>query len=230
MRKFNVSFLALAALAVSAQATFDVGNNPDFDTLNGFYSDSLASGPDNFWGQHMGDTFTLDGAPSFDVQSIVFWGYSENFLDPLDLSNVASFEINIWDLDGLGLPSTLSASYTLPTASLGVEEAFEIDTDYHVYKLTADVSGLSLDAGSYGLSVGANLVEPWDNAFVWLTSAEGDNSIFGIVYGADDWGNWLTVADRNLAFRVQGEAVPEPMTMAVLGGLALVAARRRKKA
>lgn len=220
MRKLIISALASCVLTSAAFSFFDVGNDPDLTAPGGYFSDGY-SGGGNFYDTSRAETFELTGAPSFDVQNIRFWGGSENFVFP-DLSNMESFEINIFDLSA-GIPNNLLYSQTFATAALNPTNVGTFGSGATIYEFNAAVS-TTLGPGTYALNIGANLVEPDDDAFVWAWNVFGTSDLSSLVYNYTEWG---TLGD-DLAFRVQGEAVPEPMTLTVLGGLALLAARRRK--
>lgn len=217
------SLFATATLTVVASANAAIIFSQPSTSADGYYTDGLSTGGSQFYGQSMADDFSV-GGPGYTVNKVTFWGGSENFFGPADLTNFSAFDINI--LDGsFNVVQTISApkaSFTItPTGSNntggGIEYKFELTTNFN------------LAAGNYWFNVGSINVAPQDDAFVWSTSSAGDDDLAFTFFDANGWQGLTDTANKGLAFQLEGTAVPEPATMAALGlGVAALIRRRRK--
>lgn len=216
---------ALVAVVLLASVSFaDVlySQPNDRAAQPSFFSDAV---PGQFFSQRMADDFTLNADAQ--ITGIRWWGGSQ-FFQYADLTNMASFTVVLYSsVDGVPAiltplaDETFATFATNPTATgltlygNGIQYGHEI-------ALSAPVN---VQAGQkYWLSVGATLVAPFADGWVWSGSTVGN------LVNATDYftGGGYTVYDptfNDLAFEIIG--VPEPTTALiglVLGGLTL---RRR---
>lgn len=189
-----------------------------------FYSDAV---PGQFFSQRMADNFTLASAGS--ATALRWWGGSQNF-QFADTNNMASYTVVLYASDNLGAPDIANILFqqTVDSESNGFEQlatgATNIGggTEYR-YTLQLDAA-LALDAGvQYWISVGATLINPGADAWVWSGSTVGD------LANATDYftGAGYTVYDpsfNDLAF----EIIPAPGPVALLAFAGLAGTRRRR--
>lgn len=214
------------AIAASTAAHAALYSQPsDRPAQPSFYSDAVSG---QFFSQRMADNFTLDAAGS--ATALRWWGGSQNFQFP-DTNNMASYTVVIYASSAAsGGPDTASIlfqrtvdaesagfDYTATGASLingGIEYQYTLNLD----------APLALAAGTqYWISVGATLVNPGADAWVWSGSTAGD-----LVNATDFFtGSGYTVFDptfNDLAF----EIIPAPGAASLLALAGLTAARRRR--
>lgn len=213
--------IVTASLAVVASANaWTVGNAVDNAQFGaGYFSDGQTQAS-TFYNQRMADNFTLGASAGYVVNSITWWGGSEGeFFD--DLTNMAGFEIEIYD----GAMATVYNS-TTATGSLTVTDLGPGMFGPNVYEFTLGGLNASIGmGGNYLISIGGIYVNPLDDAFVWQTGI-GDGTLYYNLDRGDVFGS--SVASDS-AFRLDGTIVPEPATMAALGlGVAALLRRRRK--
>jgi len=193
---------AIMVCAASAQAAIVYEQLPD-GTGNGYFSDGNQGV--QFYDNRIADNFTLSSATS--ITQVQWWGGSENFFGPPDiLPQINSFVISFYNNVG-GFPVEPPIyTETIPLANItatltgntnvvgGLEYLFEAN-------LAAPVP---ISAGTpYSLHIGAILVFPQDDAFVWHT-ADADTVLTGDGLGAAlNDGTWeLVVEPEDTAFRL----------------------------
>lgn len=220
-----VSCLAVAPLA-SADVLFSQPN--DRPAEPSFFSDAVSG---QFFSQRIADNFSLSADSTID--SLRWWGGSQNFAFA-DLTNMESWTVEIFSADAAGGVGDLafSATYFIGSARGGslemtVNPTGDLNlTGGQVFEHEAQTGGLSLDAGDYWFSVGATLVQPFGDGWVWAGSTVGD-----LVNATDFFdGSGFVVFDptfNDLAFEIEGTAIPAPASALVLG-LALAGVTRRR--
>jgi hypothetical protein len=214
--------LALTALAICAPLSSFAAvlwDNPLLGVGNGgYWADAVQQNNVSFYAQSVAGDFTLGAASN--VSSISWVGASE-FFQFADLTNMPSFEINIYDASFNNVFST-----TVATSSLGQTILGPSFNGANEYELTYTGS-VNLGAGSYWLNVGAVMTDPSADAFAWSFGGSATGDLAGD-FGTNGTG-WTPFSGlQEVAFRLEGSAVPEPATMAVLGlGVAALARRRR---
>lgn len=211
--------LVAAAVVIGGAANAVVLHDNGHASPDGYFSDSLASNGSYFWSQTIADNFTISGAST--VTSIEFWGGSEGFFFD-DLTNFSNFEINIFsNINSAPIyTATVSTASLSPTLTGGSNTGGGFE-----YKFTHNMSQV-LAAGTYFLNVGSVNVAPGDDGWVWSTGADDNTFKYNLFDGA----GWIDqAATPGTAFRINGDAVPEPATMIALGAGLLALARRRRK-
>ncbi len=220
MKFIKTSLLVAASIGVAASASANILYSQTTNSLNGYFSDALSTNGSQFYEQTVADDFTV-GAPGWNVTKIRFWGFSENFIFP-DLQNFSDLEVNFMNPLGstvVGAIVPLSGFTITPIGTSvagGPEYMFEL------------ASNFNLAAGTWYLNIGSINISPGDDAWVWSTSSQGDGQIFTNFFDGNGF-NPDTANQPNLAFELEGTAVPEPATMAAIGlGVAAMLRRRRK--
>jgi len=220
MKFIKTSLLVAASIGVAASASADVLFSQTTNSLNGYFSDALSTNGSQFWEQTVADDFTV-GAPGWNVTTIRFWGFSENFLFS-NLDNFSDWEVNIMSPLGTTVVGGIVPKANFTITQLGTSVAGGPE---YMFELA---SNFNLAAGTYYLNIGSINVSPGDDGWVWSTSSQGDGQIFTNFFDGNGF-NPDTANQPNLAFEFEGTAVPEPATMAAIGvGVAAMLRRRRK--
>lgn len=212
-----VAFAAVVPFSGFAAVLFDQTPVTEVDS---YFSDGISTGGSQFYAQAVADDFTISGAST--LSTITFFGASENFFAD-DLSNYSSFDIAILDSSFNTVASWNFATAALNPTLTGQTGSF---TGASGYSLTANVNQ-NLAAGNYWLHVGAVNVDPQGDAFQWSSSA-GNSVLAANFFDGNGWQSF-SPQDPGVAFRLEGSAVPEPATMAVLGLGVAALIRRRKR-
>lgn len=211
-------------LAFAASASADVLYSQPNDRPNqiSFFSDAVSG---QFFSQRMADDFVLGGDAM--ISGVKWWGGSQNFQFD-DLTNMTSFTVLILgDDNGPDLGNVL-ASITLDTASTNPIETenllFAGGQQYE--QEIAFGAPVAVNGGeTLWVSIGATLVQPAGDAWVWSGSTVGN-----LVNATDFFdGSGFIVFDptaNDLAFEIIG--VPEPATAGLLA-LGAVGLLRRKR-
>lgn len=229
MRSLRVLSIVAACVGVvgSANAQMSLYKQVSNTAVGGFiaggdFSDGLSTGG-QFYSQTMADDFTV-GAGGWNVIGIRFWGSSENFFGPPDLSNFSDFDINI--MSSLG---TVSHSWTVSTASLSPVPTGNANLGAGIeYEFLLNAS-FTLAAGTHWINIGSKNIDPNADSWAWSWSSTGNSNIAAWDFGAPAWTEFQ---GTNLAFEFIGPSnvVPEPFTMALgLGAAGAYIRRRRRK-
>lgn len=198
---------ALAALAIglsaaTTNAAIVYEQLPD-GTGNGYFSDGNQGV--QFYDNRIADNFTLTSATS--ITQVQWWGGSENFFGPPDiLPQINSFVISFYNNVG-GFPVEPPIyTETIPIANITATLTGETNVVGGLeYLFVADLAApVPIPAGTpHSLHIGAILVFPDDDAFVWHTS-DADTVLTGDGLGAAlNDGIWELVAEpEDTAFRL----------------------------
>ena len=219
---FMFGCVAVVAGGACADTTlYSQGN--DEPTISSFYSDAVAG---QFFSQRMADNFSIGTAAT--VTGVKWWGGSQNY-QYSDLSNMSDFIVEILADDGAGNPDGTNVLYSHlftkaecnPTVTGASNFGGGID---YAYSATLTLP-LNLQAGTqYWVSIGAKLVNPFADAWVWNHSTVGDGKNASNFFNGP---NYFVFNSGDMAFEVVG-SVPAPSALSAIGLGSLVALRRRR--
>ena len=208
----------LPVLAIGTLATS--GNAATITEVGGFPGGALISNPSDFTSSTRvsstatkGQTFSL--ASETDITAFTFQLEGEAG-DAWDADG--SLTLSIYNLDGGGLPTgaaLFSESGTLP----GTIDAPE---GYNDFLTITPGSTWNLAAGSYGLAISTS-----DADLRFELTTEDAYSAGNLITNTGSWA--ANTSGTDLAFAIEGNVVPEPGSLALigLGGLCLIKRRRR---
>lgn len=215
----------MVASAFAAQTSANIYiQESDRNDSPSFFSDAV---PGQFFSQRMADNFTLSSDAS--ATAIRWWGGSQNF-QFADTNNMASYTVVLYASDSSGAPdeSAILFEATVDSETNGFDQAATGVNNFNggiEYRYTLELDhAIALTAGTqYWISVGATLVNPGADAWVWAGSTQGD-----LVNATDFFnGSGYSVFDptfNDLAFAI----VPAPGAIAFLIPAAILGTRRRR--
>ena len=215
---FVLGVVALSAAAANAASLYSTGT---FDPELAFASDAV---PGQFNNQRLAEAFVLSSTSI--VSDVQWWGRSEGSFFH-DLSNMSSFTLAIYS-DAGAIPGSQVFSSNVPVATVTPTVVGTDSSGNNLYSFDFSFAGgLSLERGTYWLSVGTENVDPDGDGFYWQASQQRISGNFAADSGVSE--NWGTSGFADLALQVNGSPVPEPATLAGVGLGALALLRRRKK-
>lgn len=213
LRRFVLLGLCAALTGVASAGPFSVTQPYDSGNLgDGFYADATSSNATYYYNSNIADDFALPASSGYyEVTQVEFWGCSENYLFT-DLTNFSSWQIEFYSNSG-GVPGSLLGSATISKASCS---PIQVGTDAFgskIYKFTASVPTTNLGAGgNYFVCIGSVQVNGQNDAWVWHTGLNGNNSVAfrRIVSGGSGWDAWGTAPNtgNDTAWTVSGTEVP----------------------
>ena len=214
--------LSLFAVAVSASQADPIVNQMDYDVNLGYWSTANAGAFSNYSSY---ENFTIGTQTT--VTDILWAGMTENWGTGILADNVSGFRVMITG-DSAGVPGSVVYDTTF---ALGATNSVNVGPGYATpsQAYTHSVGGLNIDlaAGDYWLHVGAVYILPGETQWAWMATAsvyDGESISYDHTNLA-----FLAPNPNDLAFGINGQPVPEPATMLVLGaGAAAIAARRRR--
>lgn len=218
-RARSLAACALAAALVGSASADVILSQPDYSDF-GFYA---LSTPGDGISERPAESFEL--TQDMVLTDVKWWGYSDNFTVP-DLSNQATWRIEIFDgtANNVGVSLgdwTLKITDTNPTVT-GSSSIVGSD----IYEQSGSLPAVQLGAGTYWISISADFIDAQGSYWNWcITTSTYDNT--SAWEENVDSGNWHVTFD-DYAIEINGRPVPEPASWLALGGLALIAARRRK--
>lgn len=223
MRTAMICGVALAASAVaSVQAATLYSQANNLSTSAGLFSDAVAG---QFFNQRMADNFTLGAGGS--VTGVRWYGGSQWFQFP-DLTNMSGFTVQIMADDAGSADGTqviysesFSKAATNPTLNGNLMNFGHGQYTFEV----ALSSAVNLSAGTqYWVSIGATLVNPFADGWVWSKSTQGDGTNASNFFNGP---NYFNFQSGDMAFDILG-VVPAPSSLGVLAMGGLFAGRRRR--
>jgi PEP-CTERM motif len=214
MKRFLFLALGLAPVAASAVVLYE--QNPL--AVDGLISDAHPFGTNTINHQSIREEFSVPGG--WLLQEVKFWGASENRIHA-DLTNFRQFAVKVWRTDGqlvMSLGYTMSALQYVPTGQVGVNGAIG-------YEFTMSMSQ-PLQGGDYYINIGSQNHDEAGDGFQWsLGTPTG-----GVQRNRYDGLGWQPYGQNvGTAYRLSGQVVPEPTSMAVLGLGVLAALQKRRR-
>lgn len=215
----SLAACALAAALVGSASADVILSQPDFSDF-GFYS---LSAPGDGISERQAESFVL--SQTMVLTSAGWWGYSDNFTVS-DLSNQSAWRIQIFD----GTASAVGGSVFDGSVAIGNTGATDTGSTSIVgspiYQQSVGLPAVQLGPGTYWISISADFIDDQGSYWNWsITSSTYDNT--------SAWeenvnsGTWHVTFD-DFAIQLEGRPVPEPASWLALGGLALLAVKRRK--
>ncbi|MDX2116985.1 MAG: hypothetical protein SFY96_02255 [Planctomycetota bacterium] len=215
------SAAVLASVSVAQGATlYSQANN--LSTSAGLFSDAVAG---QFFSQRMADNFTLAGGGQ--LTGVRWYGGSQWFQFP-DLTNMSGFTVEIL-ADDAGAPDGTQVIYSQAFTKAATNPTLNGNLmNFGHGQYTFEVSlanAVNLNAGTqYWISIGATLVNPFADGWVWSKSTQGDGTNASNFFNGP---NYFTFNSGDMAFDLVGN-IPTPGSVGVMALAGLVAARRRR--
>ena len=157
----------------------------------GYISDAFAG---QFYSQRIADNFVLDQDER--VSIVEFHGLREGFSSTPGIGNVKDLDVQIWTSGDGRIPVELLHAQTVPLAETNPELAFVTFYGFQVFQHRISLSEpVALEAGrEYWLTIGARLVDVFEDSWRWYVSEPGD---LRIAYQRFDDQGWLAEATPN---------------------------------
>lgn len=225
MRAATIASVMSFAVVASSQAALIASNLPTTNGSGfsyGLTSDAISSAGSYYY--HQATAVTVTTASAYALTQLTFWGSSEAFNAP-GLSNFSGFQMTIYNSAFTQVVAqktwTMAQLQSITTGNTNASGGIE-------YQFAGTMSGISLAAGTYRVSVGALLVDGQGDAFVWSAgtgTAGGYNTGNTGTFGT----NWTanTTAQGAGSYLLFGNVVPAPGAFALLA-MAGVTSRRRR--
>jgi hypothetical protein len=173
--------------------------------------------------QSLADHFSLGSAAT--LGSTTFWGGYYPGNTPL----VDDFTLYVY-ANSAGKPGTVIMQESIATTRTDTGHTFA-STGIEAYQYTATLAPISLDAGSYWLSI-VNTAGSASDSWSWATYNE--SSTDAVTNHSPTTGPWIIALSGDQAFQLSSPAaVPEPSSLAMCGlagivGLGVARLRRKR--
>lgn len=218
----GIALLGLVTLGAASSYGDVLYSTGEFDPELAFASDSVS---DQFNNQRLAEAFVLSS--DSEVSNVQWWGRSEGGFFP-DLRNFSTFTVSVYR-DAGAIPGAEVFSSTVSVDSVNPTIVGTDFSNLNLYSFDFSFGdGLTLEQGTYWLSVGTQNVDPEGDGFYWLASLDQISGSFAADGGVN--GTWNSSGFADLAMTVNGAPVPEPASLAVLGVGAMALLRRRRTA
>lgn len=190
--------ILLAALAVAAPAlALDpiIASNLQITSADGTFAGPYPAASSYFYPQCIAAPFTLNGARH--VSSLTFWGSSDNTVSSR-LANVRGYEIRFYGPDF----TDPALQFTLLRGAGPVERLTQRINSFggEEYEVRVPLSG-TLASGNWWLHVGAVLIDPDGDAWMWT---DGANKSLRYTSYTTSWSAWTDDLGAGVAFDLRG--------------------------
>lgn len=187
----------------------------------------------------LGDDFTVGAGETWTLNSLTFYAYQTQANGNPPTSTITSARAAIFSAPPTNLTNnllggSLSANGTITSnvwsGVYRVSSTTLTNNQRALIAVTVDLGGIVVGPGTYwaGWSAAGSVAS---GPFAPPVSAYGGTNN-GIQWNGTLWAATTDAGAAlatDMAFQIEGEAVPEPATMLVLGGAVAAFARRRKK-
>ncbi len=231
--KKQLAFVMAPALAVALGSAASAGTIYDNGGPNGDNGLSMLFGGGSDFSREVADDFVLKGGPGWLVD-----GMSISYIwdDGAGLGQFGDFQIEIFADDAGGGPGTVISSQIVALSDEFLTGAtwfgrpeVRASVKFAPVALAADttywIEMIPLDAPQNGFVLTSGNNDPDDTIIgnpVWIRFPK---------FGFPDWapGDELFGHGHDISFALQGEAIPAPGAMALLGFAGILGLRRRRR-
>jgi hypothetical protein len=227
----QLAFVMAPAVAVVLGSAASAGTIYDNGLPNGVTGLSMLFGGGFDASREVADDFVLKGGPGWLVDGMAI---SYIWDDGAGLGQFGDFLVEIYADDAGGGPGTVLSSQIVPLAG----EFLTGDTYFGrpEIRVSVDIAPVALDADTtYWVALTPFAPQ---NGFVLTSHSEANGDIIGSgvyirfpKFGFPDWapGAELFGEGYDISFSLQGEVIPAPGTLALLGFAGLLGPRRRRR-
>ncbi|HLO41288.1 MAG TPA: hypothetical protein VK176_09715 [Phycisphaerales bacterium] len=212
----------IAAFSAFAGASVVASNPQNFGAEfgTGFYSDGE---PGYFYEQQVAENFTVSSATNI---TGVEWAGASEYFDYADYTNFTGFRVQIF-ADAGGVPGAAVFNQVFSTAATAPAAQGTNFFGATVYAQAVSFAAVSVAAGNYWVSIGAVVVNPFGDAWVWADGTNDDGVAYSTTPNSGGWAAYNDGATSG-AFSIIGTPVPAPASVALSALAGIIAFRRRR--
>lgn len=205
MHKFLVASIIMS-VAVASPAAILVNQDPSTGPYGGSWANTTGS-------QILADSFMFGTSAQ-----ITGYDYYSNFNPP----GGNSWELNLWSDSGSNSPGSALVTLTLSHSSYTL---WGTQSGTNIYQAVFDFAPISVAANTkYWINLSAN---GFEGALTSTNpSSNGDGTLSFRSNPSSAWSTISSIGD--VTYRLRGEPVPEPASLAILGLGALALLRKRR--